>query len=1363
MSTPVSTSSTDSQMHNNIMAAGSKDRPPMLGPGRYSQWRSCFLRYIDTKINGEGLKKYILNGPYVPTSVLIQAVPEAEDEIYSTVDACNTANEMWIAIERLQQGESLNVQDVKTNLFWEFGKFTFYEEIDEKELEAHYSYMAKIQEVDQNAAKYVDERATLANLIANLTLDTEENKTILKQLKKANVSLTHELEKCKTNLDETNSALGEAISCRDSCLIALQNKQNEFEKYKAFNDRTIDYEILQTKLNETLGLLALKDIEIKEGLKTKAYEISVLNQKHDELVKKSLLTKSQLEGYLKENTKVISDLKVKEEKDIDKMIEMDKQLKFLNEIVYTRNQSIQTIHMLAPKCSTYNGRPTFANPRYLKKAQSEKPCLYEIPFDTSDPANRFAPDREETMTLDNESRSKLNKDYVKPYDYTKQNSLYEIIPPTRATSIFYPQSPLHLRGKEFREDNVEKTVCGTICDDMELLIKTFLMPLSIKSQNDSFRFEHELKTEMHEDYEYVKSLEKEVDELESEKADFSNMYDLLLEECVSKDVTCSYLHSLYDLNAYAELQCMYLHKVKECECLAQKLSKQTESVNNEVHNKLLKSFAKLEKHSISLELSLQHCKEQMKNNPVCKENASNVFRKEREQYHEIQDLKAQMQDKNIAISELKKLIEKCKGKSVDTKFDKPSVVRQPNAQRIPKLSVLGKPAPFSNSLERINFAKKKSVSKTNESEGLSKPVTPQNLPKTATQAVRNTNMIKPGMYRIASSTTQSRAPQLTQTSRNTNPRMSTSTCVAHRTNVSIPQPRSNQMKDKVLPNTSQVKFKKTEVEDHPRIYRISNQTKSVTESNDSLNSRTSNVNDVCATCRKCVFNLNHDSWVSKYLNDVNARTKKPKVVPISSRKPKSQANKSVATPHKKTVASESTITNSKSYYRMLYKKTNKAWKWWIAQQCPSAYTWVPKTKRKWVPKVRNESVTKTASFAIDNIVQLIIFIVDSGCTNNMTGNLSLLCNFIEKYLGTVRFGNDQFAPILGYGDLVQGNIMISRVYYVEGLNHNLFSVGQFCDADLEVAFQKSTCFVRDLQGNDLLTGNRRTDLYTISLQETTSSTPICLMAKASPTQAWLWHRRLSHLNFDYINLLSKKDVVIGLPKLKYVKDQLRSSCEVSKAKRSSFKSKTVPSSKGRLNLLHIDLCGPINLQAPVISVCTDRGTEFLNKTLNAFFKEEGIEHQTSTPRTPEQNGDVERRNRTLVKAARTMLSASKLPLFFWAEAIATACYTQNRSIIIPTHEKMAYHIINDRKPSIKHLHIFGCTCYLTRDGENLDKMKEKGDPCILVGYSTQSKGYRVYNKRTRLIVESIHLRFDEIKEMSETSVANDTSGLVPQR
>nr|GEX27433.1 copia protein [Tanacetum cinerariifolium] len=285
------------------------------------------------------------------------------------------------------------------------------------------------------------------------------------------------------------------------------------------------------------------------------------------------------------------------------------------------------------------------------------------------------------------------------------------------------------------------------------------------------------------------------------------------------------------------------------------------------------------------------------------------------------------------------------------------------------------------------------------------------------------------------------------------------------------------------------------------------------------------------------------------------------------------------------------------------------------------------------------------------IVQLILFIVDSGCTKHMTSNLKLLCNFVEKFLGTVRFGNDQFSPIIGYGDLAQGNVTINRVYYVEGLNHNLFSVGQFCDPDLEVAFRKSTCFVRDLQGNDLLIGNRGSDLYIILFK-------------------------------NQLHLLHSKDIVIFLPKLKYVKDQLCSSCELSKAKRSSFKSKAVPSSKGRLNLLHMDLCGPMrlasingkkyilvivddysrytwtlflrskdeipevlkdfltmiqrNLQASVITVRTERGTEFLNKTLNAFCKEEGIEHQTSTARTPEQNGIVKIRNRTPVEAARTM-------------------------------------------------------------------------------------------------------------------------------
>nr|GEW00548.1 hypothetical protein [Tanacetum cinerariifolium] len=179
------------------------------------------------------------------------------------------------------------------------------------------------------------------------------------------------------------------------------------------------------------------------------------------------------------------------------------------------------------------------------------------------------------------------------------------------------------------------------------------------------------------------------------------------------------------------------------------------------------------------------------------------------------------------------------------------------------------------------------------------------------------------------------------------------------------------------------------------------------------------------------------------------------------------------------------------------------------------------------------------------------------------------------------------------------------------------------------------------------------------------------------------------------------------------------------------------------------------LHAQVRIVRTDKGKEFLNKTLHAYFASEGIHHQTSVARTPKQNDVVKRRNRTLVEAARTMLSAAKVPLFFWAEAIATVCFTQNRSLVIPRHEKTPYHIINDQKPSIKFFYIFGSLCYIVRDGENLDKIKENGDACIFVGYSTQSRAYRVFNKRTRVIVETIHVNFDELPQMASDHVSSD--------
>ncbi|GJZ34845.1 retrovirus-related pol polyprotein from transposon TNT 1-94, partial [Tanacetum coccineum] len=377
------------------------------------------------------------------------------------------------------------------------------------------------------------------------------------------------------------------------------------------------------------------------------------------------------------------------------------------------------------------------------------------------------------------------------------------------------------------------------------------------------------------------------------------------------------------------------------------------------------------------------------------------------------------------------------------------------------------------------------------------------------------------------------------------------------------------------------------------------------------------------------------------------------------------------------------------------------------------------------------------------VIQIYLWCIDSGCSKHMIGNLKLLINFVWKFLGTVRFGNDHVAAILGFNDLQWGNILITKVYFVEGLGHNLFSVRQFCDSDLEVAFRRNTCFVRNLEGVDLLKGNRITNLYTINLHEMDYASLICLMARATSTKSWLWHQRLSHLNFDIINDLAKNDLVTGLPKFKYHKEHLCPVCEQGKSKRASHPPKPVPNSKQRLHLLHMDLCGPMRiasingkryvlvivedysrytwvhflrlkdeapemiktflkriiilLQSPVIIIRTDNGTEFKNQILKEYFNSVGISHQASFVRTPQQNGV--------------------------AEAIATA------------------------KPDISFLHVFGALCYPKNDREDIGKLSAKGDIGFFIGYSADSCAYRVYNRRTKKIIETMNVTFDELSAM----------------
>nr|GFA38818.1 putative ribonuclease H-like domain-containing protein [Tanacetum cinerariifolium] len=301
---------------------------------------------------------------------------------------------------------------------------------------------------------------------------------------------------------------------------------------------------------------------------------------------------------------------------------------------------------------------------------------------------------------------------------------------------------------------------------------------------------------------------------------------------------------------------------------------------------------------------------------------------------------------------------------------------------------------------------------------------------------------------------------------------------------------------------------------------------------------------------------------------------------------------------------------------------------------------------------------------------------------------------------------------------------IKKVYYVKGLGHNIFSVGQFCDKGLEVSFRKSTCFVRNEDGVDLLTRDRSSNLYTIALNEVESNSSTCLLAKASSSQSWLSHQRISHLNFATINNLVKNNLIQGLPKMKFEKDHLCSTCEQGKIHRKHHKSKTAFASNKPLYLLYMDLCGPIRIKGInekryVLVVVDDysrytwvfflhskdEASEFKNKTLAKFFDEVGITQQFSATRTPQQNGVVKRRNRTLVEAARTMLTFANLPSFLWDVAIATACFTQNRLIIHIRFDKTSYELMNKRKPNIKFFRVFGCRCYLLNDYEDVGKLK----------------------------------------------------------
>nr|GEV95155.1 retrovirus-related Pol polyprotein from transposon TNT 1-94 [Tanacetum cinerariifolium] len=453
------------------------------------------------------------------------------------------------------------------------------------------------------------------------------------------------------------------------------------------------------------------------------------------------------------------------------------------------------------------------------------------------------------------------------------------------------------------------------------------------------------------------------------------------------------------------------------------------------------------------------------------------------------------------------------------------------------------------------------------------------------------------------------------------------------------------------------KAKKNELEDHPRTVRPSlNKKKSVadTKAISSVPNSTSNVNSdlKCATCNGCLFSDNHDSCVLAYISSVNAHVKSKSV--------KKPVNRKFWQPTGKMFTTVGHI----------WRPTGRTFTL-VGNVCPLSRitTTAIMPLRKPIPIESNST---------NHVVTLVYSRKSKAAkkevpVSNSRIHKSLVPNKKEP--------NNSWGSTFPNVPSLLIECRLSKLF--SGLGHNLFSVGQFCDSDLEVAFRQHTYFIQNLDSVDLLTSSRGNNIYTLSLKDMMASSPICLLSKASKTKSCLWHRRLSHLNFGAINHLARQGLVRGLPKLKFKKYHLYLACAMGKSKKKSHKLKSEDTNKEKLYLLHMDLYGlmhaesvngkkyilvivddysrftwvkflrskdealdfiikflkniQVRLKILVCRIRTDNGTEFFNQTLREYYEEVGNSHETSVAHSPQQNGVIERRNRTLIQAAYTIV------------------------------------------------------------------------------------------------------------------------------
>ncbi|KAK2444948.1 putative mitochondrial protein [Trifolium repens] len=461
-------------------------------------------------------------------------------------------------------------------------------------------------------------------------------------------------------------------------------------------------------------------------------------------------------------------------------------------------------------------------------------------------------------------------------------------------------------------------------------------------------------------------------------------------------------------------------------------------------------------------------------------------------------------------------------------------------------------------------------------------------------------------------------------------------------------------------------------------------------------------------------------------------------------------------------------------------------------------------RKVWQPKAENRGLIAHTSLRASSRED---WYFDSGCSRHMTGVETYLKDLKGYASSSVTFGDGAKGEILGIGKLVNKELPnLENVLLVKGLTANLISISQLCDQGLRVNFTKEECLVSNDQGEILMRGGRSKDNCYLWVSHEEIQQGKCLLGKEDEVQ--LWHQKLGHLSLSGMKKVVTAEAIRGLPKLKITEGSICGKCQIGKQTRMSHPMLEHQVTSRTLELLHMDLMGPMQVESlggkryafvvvddfsrytwvnfirdksdsfdifktlstqvqrekncGIVRIRSDHGREFENEKFSEYCANEGIKHEFSSPITPQQNGVVERKNRTIQESARVMLHAKSLPYHFWAEAMNTACYIHNRVTIRKGTSATLYELWRERKPTVKHFHVFGSKCYILADREQRRKLDPKSDEGIFLGYSTNSRSYRVYNSRTKVVMESYNVVVNDVETEKVDNVEYDvgTSGPV---